>query len=145
MADVCGGSSSSSMARGVLAWREKNPAEAAPIWSGLATANVAVKDAVVLLHELAHRDESAYNAVIDYASTCRMDTVGKSIPDFGKLVSPASKSAAREAWSALLDLKAKFGTSRALLREMGRLSGQDIEPQQQQVCSIDCAAFIRLT
>lgn len=137
MADVCGGSSSSSMARGVLAWKAKKSEEVDRIWTGLAAANVAIKDSTMALHYLSHTHENAYNTVIDYACARKIEvSSGSSInppPDLGKIVGTASREAANEIWAALLDLKTKFGVARVLLREMGVRSGQDIEPLQQQV------------
>lgn len=137
MADVCGGSSSSSMARGVLAWRAKQSDVAMPIWSKLAAANIAIRDSAQTLHQFADIYQDVYNRVIDYACTCKFDSEPgheNHFANVGKLGDAADAEHAWGVWSALLDLKTHFGTARALLREMGERSGQDIEPSQQKVC-----------
>ena len=136
MADVCGGSSSSSMARGVLAWRAKQADVAMPIWSKLAAANIAIRDSAQTLHQLADQDQDVYNRVIDYACTCKFDSEPGNeshYSNIGKLVGAMDAEHAWNVWSGLLDLKTHFGTARGLLREMGERSGQDIEPLQQKV------------
>ena len=138
MADVCGGSSSSSMARGVLAWRTKCPDFATPIWSNLAAANVAIRDCAVLLHQLSAMHKITYEVVVDYARTYNFNDLSDiAIKDhkhkLSALVPESSLEAAQSVWSALIDLKKQFGIARSLLREMGECSGQDIEPLQQRV------------
>lgn len=143
MADVCGGSSSSSMARGVLAWRAKNPDVAGRIWENLIRSNIDIQDCVINLKELSDKYIDVYDVVIAYACHCNFGS--RDIDDTELHVSKIVKSGAlnkstsgdyETIWTALLKLKRAFGQSRRLLREMGHLSGQDIEPEQQQVCMI---------
>ena len=51
MGDICGGASSTSMARQVLRWRQDSPEEAALLWSALGSANRDIVTAMFALCE----------------------------------------------------------------------------------------------
>ena len=113
MGDVCGGSSSTSMAREVLRWRAEQPQEAGVIWSELAATNMLIFESFERLSALAKTNRSEYFAAID------------------TLCAGGDLEAAAPVGAEFSTQRRLFKRSRELLRAMGEGAGVGIEPQEQ--------------
>ncbi len=129
MGDVCGGSSSTSMARAVLAWKSSTTSanaqgcDAKTTWKALAEANLAMQEQLGLLRSCEVNFAADYRAVLQHASThCAADwSAAKDLSTDNQL----------KTWQVLLRMKALFTQIRALLKTMGQAAGADIEPDAQ--------------
>lgn len=124
MGDVCGGSSSASMAREVLAWRAKNPAEASALWGELAALNQRVSALLDRLCELSRSQKSNFESVVAWASLHTSQV-------WEEYVSKKTIPHWMEHLQALLELKGVLGQCRKLLKRMGDRAGVGIEPDSQ--------------
>jgi len=117
LGDVCGGSSSTSMARQVLRWKNDKPVLAEKVWDTLSGANTEIFECLEEMNNQYRRDPLQFNADIMWASERRADEWdGKS-----------SESAV----ASLLKLRTLFQTTRRLLKKMGDSAGVGIEPEAQ--------------
>ena len=120
MGDVCGGSSSASMAREVLKWRKDDPVAAEKTWKSLAEANAKIYDALCELSIKNQLDSTAYHEAIASAAELTVDkwkTTGKSPKD--------------SVMTLLVTIRQLFKVARGLLRHMGEGAGVEIVPPQQ--------------
>mmetsp|Transcript_1012 Transcript_1012/g.1113 ORF Transcript_1012/g.1113 Transcript_1012/m.1113 type:complete len:557 (-) Transcript_1012:189-1859(-) len=127
MGDVCGGSSSTSMAKAVLKWRAEKPVDAEIIWSKLGDVN---KDIHKLFQQLtiAHQiDPKGYDDVLSRVAETTSVQWGR------QRLSQTPKKDKNGIVTDLSTLKALFHTARELLRDMGIQAGVEIEPAQQTI------------
>lgn len=68
MGDVCGGSSSTSMAKEVLKWRTTSPVIATEIWTELASTNESIYDQFQVLNRLHDENRLKYEEQIQWAA-----------------------------------------------------------------------------
>jgi phosphomevalonate kinase len=156
MGDVMGGSSSSSMARGVLKWKNSS-ADAPAIWNGLADNNKAISQ---VLGELLQ----ASKVIVYYIFLssifwylywfCDLNECQVHVHAYKTVILRASKvphtewkelvcdgAAEKDIVDLLLYTKAKFKKSRELLKRMGDCAGQGIEPAEQTALADDTEAL----
>lgn len=126
MGDVCGGSSSTSMAREVLKWKAENP-EAPTLWKTLGETNLLVYNAFVALNTLATRDSSLFNNVLKSLAEKR----ASEWPSAYSGNNGGNSNGEGQIVEALLTLKAHFKKARSLLKSMGDGAGVGIEPDNQ--------------
>ena len=124
MGDVCGGSSSASMAREVLRWRAEQPAEAAALWGELAALNLRVSALLDQLCALSRSQASTYSSMVAWASS-------HTTQEWSAYASTKTIPHWVEPLLMLLDLKAVFAQCRKLLKRMGDCAGVGIEPDSQ--------------
>ncbi|CAN0165123.1 unnamed protein product, partial [Laminaria digitata] len=131
MGDVCGGSSTPSMVRKVLAWRgDPSTAERANhVWSTLASANTVIAE---LLNSLATAaaPSSPEHGTGDDSFEASMQALS-SHPWSTWVETSGSEAFGTSSLDQLLRLQAAFATARGLLREMGEEAGVPIEPPVQ--------------
>jgi len=124
MGDVCGGSSSTSMAREVLKWKTENP-DAASMWKSLGDTNLQIHDSLDVLNSLASRDPLSYNrALKELAEKRSNDWICNGTTSTTGIEMDVILQ-------ALLTLKANFKKARTLLKAMGDSAGVGIEPDNQ--------------
>lgn len=116
MGDVCGGSSSVSMAKAVLEWRRKP--NSMNTWNALAECNSQICTAFQELESWHKRDEKWYHQSIDAMMLVEKDDWVKD---------PLMKR--------LLEIKQLFRKARKLLKLIGEEAGVEIEPNSQTVLS----------
>lgn len=68
MGDVCGGSSSTSMAKEVLKWRTTSPVVATEIWTELAATNESIHSQFQVLNRLYNENKVQYEEHIQWAA-----------------------------------------------------------------------------
>jgi len=117
LGDVCGGSSSTSMARQVLKWRREKPNQAEKIWDALSATNTDIFDTLEALNAQYRRDPLVFNADVKWAS----QHIATAWADRTDSVTV----------SMLWKLRGYFETSRRLLKKMGDSAGVGIEPAEQ--------------
>lgn len=117
LGDVCGGSSSPSMARQVLRWRNDKPALAEKVWDTLASANTEIFDTLEEMNNQYRRDPLQFNEAIQWASE-RVADAWAARDDSATIL-------------CLLKLRSLFQTTRRLLKKMGDSAGVGIEPEAQ--------------
>ena len=122
MGDVCGGSSSASMAREVLRWRQAQAGDAEQIWRRLAEVNVKIYDGMQNLVTLSQMNSSGYYAAVAEAAEQPFDQ-WRSLPN------PQSDAVVLQ----LTDLRLLFQEARGLLQRMGEGAGVEIVPAQQRL------------
>jgi phosphomevalonate kinase len=115
MGDVAGGSSSVSMARAVLQWRERAPVEAARVWSALSVCNLEVCYALEQLNSFSKHQPEDFEAAVKYVDCT-------SFSDW---------SGDNDVVKVLWRLKSLFRKARDLLKRMGEAAGVEIEPDSQ--------------
>jgi phosphomevalonate kinase len=115
MGDVCGGSSSVSMAQAVIAWRSGGFSAADKIWEALSTCNTDIYQAFRDLEGLERFRAQEFQEVI---AKCSRQT---------SFEWDSSSSLVKH----LLLIKSLFRTARSLLKGMGQNAGVDIEPEVQ--------------
>jgi phosphomevalonate kinase len=118
MGDVCGGSSSTSMAKKVMAWKTSGTQEASRIWNSLAVVNESINASLQVLNTSASKSQKIYRSSLDWASTIPADQWAKF--EHSDVV-----------LSELTRLRGLFKESRTLLRTMGEGAGVGIEPPEQ--------------
>jgi len=122
MGDVCGGSSSSSMAREVLKWRGDKPVEAGLLWSELANVNSQIHETMASLSALEARKPPAFQSVMAQAATLHSHEWESKL---------LAKGATSDVITLLIALRDKFQRARYLLKSMGEQAGVGIEPDSQ--------------
>jgi phosphomevalonate kinase len=83
MGDVCGGSSSTSMAKDVFKWRSSHPEAANKLWRDLAEVNKNIFSALQALRVMAVKDVHAYSQAINEASRCIVGDLVTEVDDVG--------------------------------------------------------------
>ena len=116
MGDVCGGSSSVSMAKAVLEWRRRH--ESGTIWNSLADCNRQIA--------VAFQDIEAWNVKDSARFTRSVEAMA---------LQPLSDWGQDPILSRLLTIKQLFRTARQLLKQIGEEAGVDIEPDSQTALS----------
>ena len=124
MGDVCGGSSSTSMAREVLAWRSKQPAAATALWKDLGEHNKSISALLGKLVTFSQQHSSTYSSMLSWAS----ETTSEQWEDYVKTRKIAHWV---EPLQLLLSVKKTFKQCRTLLKSMGDQAGVGIEPDSQ--------------
>lgn len=120
MGDVCGGSSSTSMAKAVLKWRSDKPIDAEIIWSKLGNVN---KDIHKLLQQLSvayQINTKGYEDVLNKVSEQTSVQWGR------QRLSQTPQKVKCGIETDLSALKKLFHTARELLRDMGLQAGVEI-------------------
>ena len=132
MGDVCGGSSSSSMAREVLRWRKENPVEAELVWSELAATNISIFEEMEALSVISRTLKSSadYKKVLEWASTRTADAWQLMINVTDEKLQVFNVNEL-DILNQLLHLKNHFRKTRKLLKSMGENAGVGIEPESQ--------------
>jgi phosphomevalonate kinase len=118
MGDVCGGSSSVSMAREVLKWKATKKAEADALWAELSAANSEAYSAISKLRDASSATPEVYKRLIEWTSD-----------EFS--ANWHSYSEESDCKTALLSLRDSLIKSRQLLRKMGNEAGVEIIPDSQ--------------
>jgi phosphomevalonate kinase len=121
MGDVCGGSSTTSMAKKVMKWLKDKKAEATPIWNDISATNTMIHLTVQQLGLFAQSHPEAYKA----ATTALADS-NTSTWESSKLALQGNLVA--KLWISLRDA---FRKSRRSLKMMGERAGVGIEPDEQ--------------
>jgi len=117
MGDVCGGSSSTSMARAVLQWRVDKPEIANEVWTTLANTNLELYQSFELLNELIKINEVKFQLSLKKLSELTYDEwLLENDDDLAK---------------ALIHLRQLFNKARSYLKQMGEGAGIEIEPEIQ--------------
>lgn len=119
MGDVCGGSSSTSMAKKVLAWKKEGSADAMRLWSSQQATNANIAEKMTALQSLQAENGEAYSATMK--ELCRMG--GDAWKD--------STIGNNEIRKAMIELRSQFQLMRNNLKAIGVGSGVDIEPDAQ--------------
>ncbi|KAG0000475.1 phosphomevalonate kinase [Entomortierella chlamydospora] len=121
LADIDAGSHTPTLVSNVLRWRKNKPEEANALWTRLGAANDKVVELLKRLDQLSKGDESTtkeYYDAIQRASAI-----------------PASEWPSLQEMNATTELliliNKEFSTVRNYLREMSRLSGVPVEPEEQ--------------
>lgn len=120
MGDVCGGSSSTSMAKEVLKWRKDKPESASIIWDSLSTVNVDIYECFESIKLFQANNIDEYTSTMLWAS--------------GKISSEwitYNNNKDHSLMSQLLLLHSLFKQARKFLKHMGFESGVGIEPDEQ--------------
>lgn len=133
MGDVCGGSSSASMAKEVLAWKarvekcvagsDKDDSEGS-IWSDLRTINALISKHLASLCEYSMCHHSTYEAMLAWAAA-------RPSNEWSSYASTKTIPHWVEPLTLLLSIKSAFSRARSLLKRMGQAAGVDIEPDCQ--------------
>lgn len=123
LGDVCGGSSSSSMARAVLDFRSAHPQRAAVLWDQLAETNLLAYSALSSLSALHERSGERYEQMMRWAANGSAEQWAAPPQGCGKVE--------QEVCACLLDIRRHFEQARRLLKELGQGAGVEIEPDQQ--------------
>ena len=118
MGDVCGGSSSTSMARDVMDWVKHKPMQSASVWAALAEANKNIYEALLKLLEISRATPDQYAMDITKASTLTADKWSSEEDLSGAIV-------------VLQSIRKLFKRARFWLKRMGDNSGVCIEPDSQ--------------
>lgn len=125
MGDVCGGSSSTSMARAVLAWKKEKSELSVKVWNSLAESNLAAQEQLSLLRSCELNYPADFRVVMKHASARPSNNWNAS--------NELSTEGQRRTLAVLLETKRLFSKLRGLLKVMGTSAGVDIEPDDQ-VC-----------
>jgi phosphomevalonate kinase len=118
MGDVCGGSSSASMAKEVMSWLKEKPMQSASVWAALAEANKLIFDGFSKLNSLAESKPKEYLDDITKAATLTADKWSLENDDSG-------------VFSLLQNIRKLFKRTRFWLKRMGDNAGVGIEPDSQ--------------
>jgi len=123
MGDVCGGSSSTSMARAVLEWKKEKSELSVKVWNSLAEANLAVQEQFSLLRSCELNYSADFRAVMKHASARSADSWNGN--------NEISTEGQRRTLALFLETKRLFSKIRGLLKLMGTSAGVEIEPDEQ--------------
>jgi phosphomevalonate kinase len=118
MGDVCGGSSSTSMARAVLQWRKDEPEIANEVWNTLAKTNLELYQSFESLNELYAENQEKFQDSLLKLSEQTYDEWLLLIND--------DKVA-----KAFVHIRQLFNKARSYLKRMGEGAGIEIEPDVQ--------------
>eukprot|EP01038_Epipyxis_sp_PR26KG_P014475 gene14475-19431_t len=116
MGDVCGGSSSTSMAKDVLRWKKEDPIKSNELWSELGRINQLIFDHFQLLINSSQTDSLNYLESIAWASETHSSLWANRHDDVIK---------------QLIHLRNHFKKARKLLKTIGIYAKVDIEPDSQ--------------
>eukprot|EP00898_Chlorokybus_atmophyticus_P004243 jgi/Chlat1/481/Chrsp103S01087 len=119
-----GGTSTPSMVGAVQRWRTSQPAEAAKLWTALASTNTTIESLLCKLQEEAAGWSDAYSAVI---TACAEDTA----PSWTSCPTAQSSTFANTVADTLAALHQASLDARRLLKSMGDRAGVPIEPDVQ--------------
>ncbi|KAH9832217.1 ribosomal protein S5 domain 2-type protein [Rhodofomes roseus] len=122
LADVDAGSDTPSLVGKVLKWRKEDSKTADDLWDTLDKVNHAFSKTLLKLSDLYAQDTKAYTKAVKYLST--LQTVQW-------LVNPNISGGDQEIMEAFAEAHQYSEDIRAKMREMGKLSGVPIEPQEQ--------------
>lgn len=115
MGDVCGGSSSVSMAKAVLDWKKHGEDQAKEIWASLADCNGSICDEFIRLRGFSTQKPSEFQTAVQLVSS--LDSSRWNSDD--------------EIQLCLLEIRTLFKKARRLLKLMGEQAGVGIEPDSQ--------------
>ncbi|KAI0063609.1 Phosphomevalonate kinase [Artomyces pyxidatus] len=122
LADIHAGSNTPLLVGQVLKWRQQNSTEAHSLWTAIDQLNTSLGQTLARLSELHERDPTVYLEAIRYIS---------SLQSVQWLANPNMKEQHTSCLEAFYEAHLLTEQIRAKMREMGRLSGVDIEPAQQ--------------
>eukprot|EP01041_Mallomonas_annulata_P006333 gene6333-12816_t len=143
MGDICGGSSSTSMAKEVLRWRKEKVREADLIWKELGDTNEFIAGAFFTLSSLAERDIQGYTIALERAASVSADNWDSlslrllnndkqnNNNDNSDISSADTYELQLKVIESLSMIRALFIKARSLLKRMGIGAGVDIEPDSQ--------------
>lgn len=120
LADVDAGSNTPSLVGKVTAWRAKKPEWAAQLYSVISTSNQSLADALLALRIAHDASPSVYHAALDAAASQKSKAWPAPSPDDDPNAPATHLTAARNALRSI----------RAGMRELGKLSGAPIEPDE---------------
>lgn len=126
LGDVCGGTSSTSMARKVLTWRKSDPESADKLWKELAEINAAIFACLADMNRHHHADAHLYDWCLKWASEHTAE-------DWNQLEHYVTVL-------LLIRLRSLFTQARRALKTMGDSAGVDIEPDSQTALADATAA-----
>ena len=115
MGDICGGSSSTSMAKNVLQWLKEKPMQSASVWAALSDANKLIYEGLVKLNAIAMENPEKYAISLNKASKLTADKWSQEVDEVG-------------VFSALQNIRKLFKRTRFWLKRMGDNAGVSIEP-----------------
>lgn len=116
MGDVCGGSSSTSMARAVLQWRKDQPEIASEVWNTLANTNLELYQSFESLNDLFTSNEEKFQETLKILSEQTYDEWSTSNDELA---------------TAFVNIRHLFNKARLYLKKMGQGAGIEIEPDIQ--------------
>lgn len=120
LADVDAGSNTPSLVGQVLDWKKRKPEWSKQLYSVLATSNQSLADALLSLKLAYEGDQEAYHQIMDEA----MEKRSKTWPG------PSPSDDADSALTSLVSARNALRSIRAGMRELGKLSGAPIEPDE---------------
>ncbi len=123
MGDVAGGSSSTSMAKAVLAWKKSGDITVQKHWTELGNVNADIHKQFIVLKAYEGNYSEEYNNVISCISDLPSSQWSIQINNTNEIMNIILK--------IILDIKILFGTTRRLLKSMGEQAGVGIEPNDQ--------------
>ncbi|KAI0268714.1 ribosomal protein S5 domain 2-type protein [Gloeopeniophorella convolvens] len=122
LADIHAGSNTPLLVGQVLKWRTENSAQAHSLWTSLDQSNTSLGETLARLTELHARDENAYVETVRWVS---------GLQPVQWLANPNMHQAQSTCLEAFYEAHLLTEQIRNKMREMGRLSGVEIEPPQQ--------------
>ncbi|KAI0051178.1 Phosphomevalonate kinase [Auriscalpium vulgare] len=122
LADIHAGSNTPLLVGQVLKWRKENPAEAHSLWTSLDQVNTSLGQTLTRLSELHSQNPDAYLETVRYIS---------SLTSVQWLANPNMQQHHAHCLEAFYEAHLLTEQIRTKMREMGGLSGVEIEPAQQ--------------
>ncbi|KAI0256085.1 ribosomal protein S5 domain 2-type protein [Lactifluus subvellereus] len=122
LADIHAGSNTPLLVSQVLKWRSENSVIAHSLWTALDQCNMSLGQTLARLTELYQRDEHAYVETVRWIS---------GLQPMQWLANPNMEEAQSTCLEAFYEAHLLTEQIRSKMREMGKLSGVDIEPEQQ--------------
>ncbi|KAI0314123.1 Phosphomevalonate kinase [Amylostereum chailletii] len=122
LADIHAGSNTPLLVGQVLKWRKENSAEAHSLWTAIDQLNMSLGNTLARLSEIHEQDAAAYHGTVRYIS---------SLQPVQWLANPDMKGSTVACLEAFYEAHLLTEQIRGRMREMGKLSGVEIEPEQQ--------------
>lgn len=122
LADIHAGSNTPLLVSKVLKWRAENSTVAHSLWTALDQCNTSLGQTLARLTELHERDEYAYVETVRWAA---------GLQPRQWLANPNMPQAQSTCLEAFYEAHLLTEQIRSKMREMGQLSGVEIEPEQQ--------------
>lgn len=120
LADVDAGSNTPSLVSKVMAWKTKKPEWSQQLYNVLATSNQSLADALLSLSLLSQQDPQKYTQVLAEASSQK----SKAWPP------PSARDDPEDPMTHFVAARNALRSIRAGMRELGKLSGAPIEPDE---------------
>ncbi|KIY73027.1 phosphomevalonate kinase [Cylindrobasidium torrendii FP15055 ss-10] len=122
LADVDAGSDTPSLVGKVLAWRKSEPEHSRALWTALDQTNQSLAKTLRKLSDMHAENSGAYTSAVQYIGTLETSQW---------LANPTRPAAERAIAQTFLEAHDLSESIRRQMREMGKLAGVPIEPEQQ--------------